>query len=300
MSETPYNSSQPDTSTYQTPSTSANNTTASAHSADTVQGGISPYLIAALIAFAVVILFIIGSAVAFMLFFMNSNSMRFDSTSIDTKSSLTAEGTASRKVKPDTAIANFMYQQKGVDITKMNQDADAKINTVTDYLKTNGIDSSKIVSNKNSYPNFTYRPDGTYDESETIVDVSFEITFENIEADMAQPNKVLKGLVDLGITQFSGFRYSIADSEKVCQELETEAIQKAYDLAVGRIEALGGGDVVKTEIQPYSSGCGQGFGYPIMSSEANMGTKSDSMQVPELSAGEQELQATASVKVIYE
>lgn len=217
------------------------------------------------------------------------------------ESSLTVEETVTRSITPDTATATFVYNEQGEELEEVNSKLDEVVVNVTNYLKEQGIEDKDIKSNKNSYPDYRYFPDGTNDQVGFNAEVNFEVTFRDLESEEVNPNAVLDGLVELGINQFYGFNYSIDDTESICKELEDEAIEKAIERAKKRVDSLGGGRIIKQEIPDTFGSCGNDYGYPFyaVDARAELASADSEGSVPELNYGEQELSASASVKVTY-
>lgn len=258
----------------------------------------------------VLLTIIIGSFVAFItivivfaLFMFSDNSPLRDLDNSRPTSSITVTGTAKQKVKPDTAIATFIYTQKGSDSKKLNEDADKTITKISEYLQKNGISNENIVSNKSSYTSYYPIPgDPRGSTEELTTDVTYEVTFDEIDKDPAKPNTILNGLVDLGVNRYYGFRYLFKNNESICKELEIKAIENGYTQAQRSIDALGKNKIISREVTESVGGCGGFDVYPIYSKEVGVSTSPDSLTdsiPPQLDAGEQELTHSVKVKVTY-
>jgi uncharacterized protein YggE len=223
-------------------------------------------------------------------------------TSSQPESSITVEASSSETVKPDTAIANFVYSTEGLNADELNQEVDEKLAQITDYLKEQGIEDNNIVSNKSTYQDFRFEPFQERPDQEVLVaEVNFEVTFEDLENSDINPNEVLDALTGFGVNRFFGFQYQIDDTEEICERLENQAIEKAYESAQNRVDALGGGRIISREVLPLTGNCGQDFAFPFFAEgrDADSVTSSDERVIPELSTGEQELTANATVTVTY-
>jgi hypothetical protein len=219
------------------------------------------------------------------------------------ESSIIVDAETSVEVKPDTIVANFVVNQEGANPKVLNDQADGVLADITRYLVDNGLATEDIVTNKSTYPNYQYAPDGRFDDqAELISEVTFEITFNNVQDDLSKPNTIMKGLVEKGVNRFYGYQYQINDREGICQDLESQAISKAYDLAQSRVDSLGGGRITSREVLPIGGDCGESLDFPIYASEGISKERLDQgidTEAPEISAGTQKVTARSSVKVIY-
>jgi uncharacterized protein YggE len=227
-------------------------------------------------------------------------------------SSISVTGTAKTKVKPNQAEITFYYSESGNDVNKLNQSVDQVTNKIKEALKRNGIEGADLVTNKNAYPDYSVvlptvvdragLPVKPSDNPPTKVEASFQIIFKKLQEDTTKPNKVLQEMTNLGVNRFDPLRYEIGDRTKVCNELQTKAIEDAYRRGGEQIQALGGGRIVRRQLQT-GQDCDNIFPpYYAMGREAMTTGAPDSSEQntpPEVNAGEQELTSQVSVTLDY-
>ena len=220
-----------------------------------------------------------------------------------TENSLQVQSVSRKKVSPDKIILNFALLKNGSEVDKLNQEADKKTKQIIAYLESVGVDRKDIVTRKNSYTDFQPASPG---ETRTMrekhnLSVNFELTLKNLENNFELPNQILQEVSQLGVNQFGWNDYQISNQAEICQELETQALEKARDLAEKRVKALGGGRIVSIQVSNLY-GCDDGVvsmpfsGRDMAISESQPSTTSPA---PEVLTGTKELQARAVIKVYY-
>jgi uncharacterized protein YggE len=220
-------------------------------------------------------------------------------------SKISVNGQASVKLKPNEAKTTMYYTQVGDNLSTLNQEADKKTNQIKEYLIKQGIDEKDMVINKNSYPDYDsmpmIKPDGSTNSGQrkTRMEVSFQVTFKNIQQDLSKPNKILDEATKIGVTRFDPFQYVVENQKQICKDLQTKAIEDGYRQGEDRIKALGGGRIVRKEVQTFSD-CAQDFrNYPVMAKEAMTSSSDMQTKAPDLTTGEQELVSQATVVLEY-
>ena len=199
------------------------------------------------------------------------------------------------KVKPDQATVQLFVSQAGTDIKKMNQQNDVITVKVTDYLIKNGVTKDKIMTNKNSYEEYSEiaidstKPSPKLTRVENIIDVVF-VNLDN------NPNAILDETLSLGVTRYGQFNYKTKDLKVICDQLEADVEKSVKVKADQKIKNLGG-NAVKTQYgQTYTAGCENSLGsVPIYDAKsASIGGV-----IPNVMTGEQEVSATANLNIEY-
>lgn len=199
-------------------------------------------------------------------------------------------------IKPDQATVQLVISQTGTDLVKMNKENDLIMSKVSEYLISKGIAKEKIKTNKTSFDNFEYLPDGTVKTPKQITaENTIEVEFVNLNNN---PNAILTETINLGVTRYGQFSYKSKDMKTVCDALEAEAEKSVKTKAENKVNNIGG-KIVKIQYnQTFTTGCDGNNSIPYFSTKAN-DLGSSASQSPELMTGEQELVSTASLNVEY-
>jgi len=134
--------------------------------------------------------------------------------------------------KPDVAQIDVSIVTEAVT-SKAAQDANsAKSKTLTDFLKTQGIEDKDIkTSGYNIYPQYNYnQPNARPQITGYQVNQSMQIKVRNLD----KVNEILDGIVGAGVNQINGLQFTIDDMEK----LKEDARQKAVEDAKMKAKAL--------------------------------------------------------------
>ena len=139
--------------------------------------------------------------------------------------------------KPDLAQLSFSVITQGKDAAKVQTDNDAKMSSVIDYLKTNGVNADDIqTSGYNLYPQYDYtRTDAT----QQIIGYNLN---QNVTAKIRKletVSTIVGGLTAKGINQINNVGYTIDDPDKLKQEARDQAIDKAKQKAQELADRIG-------------------------------------------------------------
>lgn len=217
---------------------------------------------------------------------------------------LSISGEAYRKVTPKQIILSFNLEEKGPDLQTLNKNADEKTSKIVQYLEQElKISRSKIKINKNSQPvtiySYSYPSNGT-DKYEQILNVYFEVNLENLQNSEQKSNEILQKLTSLGVTKINPITFTIPEEEKekICQELQTEAINKASEKAKNYILSLKNAKIVKEEIDANSYLCNRNY-YSTYREESGSSAGTTNSTVLYVNPGEQEISARVELRVTY-
>jgi uncharacterized protein YggE len=211
---------------------------------------------------------------------------------------LTVSETSKKLIKPDEAMVNLMVDKTGESAAALNLENDKIIIKVVDYLVTSGVKKENIKSNKNSYEDYNYGPNGERGSKIIRMNSNIEVKFLNTEADI---NSILQQTLDLGINSFGQIDYRIKNQEKVCEELQTEAEQKLKQKIEQKTQNLGVKVVSIIYNSGYDNNCNGGGMYPMYKSAIAPSDMMGGGIVGEnvLSGGQKELAYNASATVTY-
>jgi len=215
-------------------------------------------------------------------------------------STINVTGEAGKDITPDSYSINFGLEEKGNEISTLNNKVDQKTKDILEYLGTLGINKEQIKTNKSSYPNYTYLPTGENKENGEVVYISFEIKVENKPELTAKLNDITQKLTELGVTNINPTNYEISSEKRkqICSELEEQATKEAFDKAEKQIKNLGGGKIVRKQITGGGSTCTDGTVYPMYAAVSSEPTK-DAKSSPEVMTGQQKIQASINLVVDY-
>lgn len=154
---------------------------------------------------------------------------------------MSAEGKVT--AKPDTASISFSVVTQGKEATKVQEDNDKKMKTVTDYLKGEGVNEEDIkTSNYNLYPQYDYNT--RYDSEgktipPTIVGYNLTQTVTVKVRDLAEVGSIIGNLTSKGVNQIETMSYFIDDPDTLKAEARKQAVDKAKDKAQELADKLG-------------------------------------------------------------
>jgi uncharacterized protein YggE len=220
-------------------------------------------------------------------------------------SKIEIQGLAEKKIKYDKLTMGFVISKSGTDSVELNKSVDELTVKVQDLLAKNSIKKENIQSTKNSYPDYSDQYNGgTVDPNKvkkTIFDVRFTIKIEDLQSNLSLPNKLTSELTTIGVAQFDPYNYEIANQRAICDELKTIAIKDAREKGEKQIKAIGGNEIVSTQIQAGGDNCSE-FLYPMpYSTMDKMGANPDQLQSssPEVITGEKNITQQVSVTFEY-
>ncbi|MBC7472285.1 MAG: SIMPL domain-containing protein [candidate division SR1 bacterium] len=176
-------------------------------------------------------------------------------------------GIAEEKVKYDKLTMAFVISKSGTDSSELNKQIDELTIKALDMLAKNAIKKENIQTVKNSYPDYSdqYKTNSNSDlgkVKKTIFDVRFTVKIDDLQNNLNLPNTLAKELTAIGVNQFDPYNYEITNQRAICDELKTDAIVDAHEKGVTQIKAIGGNEIVSTQIQAGGDSC-TNFIYPI-------------------------------------
>lgn len=216
-------------------------------------------------------------------------------------------GTAEKKVKYDKLTMGFVISKSGTDSNELNKQVDELTIKAQDILAKNSIKKENIQTTKSSYPDYSdlYSTNGNPDGNRiknTIFDARFTVKIDNLQNNLSLPNTLVKELTAIGINQFDPYNYEIANQRAICDELKTIAIKDAREKGIKQIEAIGGEEIVSTQIQAGGDNCAD-FMYPIPLLAQNdnimISSRQEQTTTPEIVTGEKNITQQVSVTFEY-
>ncbi len=144
-----------------------------------------------------------------------------------------SEGRATRKLAPDSVSVNLGERITGSDTAKLQNDGNAKISKLVAELKKIGLKDEQIrTSNYSLYP--VYDKPGQFEFSTSV-----EVRIEKENPDASKVKEILTVSKNVGMTEYSGFYFFVANERDVVKELEGEAINDAKQSAQERANLAG-------------------------------------------------------------
>jgi hypothetical protein len=142
---------------------------------------------------------------------------------------MSAEGKVT--AKPDTASLSFSVVTQGKEATKVQEENDKKMKTVTDFLKSQGIKDEDIkTSNYNLYPQYDYNL--RYDAEgkslpPTIIGYTLTQTVTAKVRELEKVPGIISSLTAKGVNQIDAVSYFIDDPDGLKAEARAQAVDKA-------------------------------------------------------------------------
>ncbi len=137
---------------------------------------------------------------------------------------VSAEGKAT--ATPDVADFSFSVVSEGNNPSKIESDANDKITSAINYLKSNGVDS-KDIKTTNYYLSPKYNYDK--DNGKSYIDgYSFTESVQVKARDLTKVATYLGGLSKLGINQIGSVSFSVDNDEQYIAIARHEAFEKAF------------------------------------------------------------------------
>lgn len=225
-------------------------------------------------------------------------------------SKLTIQVQEKKKVAANTATINLTISETGTDTSKLNISIDKKSQKVLDYLKSEGLGEGDLQLNKNTFEDYNpiaYSPSSITPPNTTKQlrsEANIQVIFKLDKVGKDKPNQILQKTIDLGVNRFNGYNYTIDNQDELCQDMKNKAVEKAINQAKDQVKTLGGGRIVRSELNNNQYGCGNNFFYPTaMMGASDVMMKPASIEnqnnVPPVLVGEQELNVNVEVSVEY-
>lgn len=215
-------------------------------------------------------------------------------------------GTAEKKVKYDKLTMGFVISKSGADSNELNKQVDELTIKAQDILAKYSIKKENIQTAKSSYPDYSdqYTANGNSDlnnPKKTIFDARFTVKIDNLQNNLSLPNTLTKELIAIGVNQFNPYNYEIANQRAICDELKTIAIVDAREKGIKQIEAIGGEEIVSTQIQAGRDNC-EGLMYPMPYAAIDKISANPyqlETSTPEIVTGEKDITQQVSVTFEY-
>jgi uncharacterized protein YggE len=214
-------------------------------------------------------------------------------------------GVAEKKIKYDKLTMGFVISKSGTDASELNKQVDELTIKAQDILSKNSIKKENIQSSKNSYPDYNDQfLIGTAEqnkEKKTVFENRFTVKIEDLQNNLSLPNNLTKALTAIGINQFDPYSYAITNERAVCDELKTTAIKDAREKGNTQIKAIGGTEVVSTQILSGGDNCAA-IMYPIaygVADKFSLTTAPSQVTAPEVVTGEKNITQEVSVTFEY-
>lgn len=220
---------------------------------------------------------------------------------IETRNTITVSGTGEIYVKPDLAIVDFSVVTEATSVAKAMEDNTAKMNTVIDFMKQQGIED-KDLKTVNFYVNPRYE---WYDTQACLmlygvacpsgrrVLVGYEVT-QSLEVkirDMAKIGDIIQGGTDKGANQVGDLQFTIDKEEEFKSQAREQAIQDAKTKAEELASQLGVKlkNIVnfnESSVFPY---------YAMKESAIPSGFGGASSVAPQIQTGENKIEVTVNI-----
>lgn len=208
---------------------------------------------------------------------------------------------------PDIATFSFSITSDKTTVAAAQADATAKINEITSYLKTAGVDAKDIqTSDYSVYPQYEYSQSVCPMTSGTTVVYcpTGKQTLKGYEVrqtttvkvrDTTKAGDLLTGVGGKGATEVSGLNFTFDNPDQVQNEARDKAIANAKDKADKLAKSLG---VSLVRVVSYTE---NGGGYPIYYAKdmaSGMGGATSPSAAPEISIGQNKV--SSDVNITYE
>lgn len=232
--------------------------------------------------------------------------LRYIGTGINAANTITVSGTGDAYAVPDIGDFTFSVVSQKKTVADAQADATAKINAVTAYLKSAGVDEKDIkTTNYTIYPTYEYQGQvcaadgvsGIYCPPGKQVQTGYEVrqSTEVKVRDTSHAGDLLAGVGGKGATEVSGLSFTVEDPTAVQAQARGKAIAEAKAKADALAGQLG---VTLVRVVSFNENTG---GYPMPYAYGLGGgiAASDAKAVaPEISTGQNKV--TSNVSITYE
>ncbi len=155
----------------------------------------------------------------------------------DTSNTYSVQGTASRKVTPDSAVVTIGTIMEDTNIINLQNKANEKVNLALKDIKALGIKEEDIETN-----NYTVEPDYDKDNEKITgysINVALKITIKNTKPEDNAISNVIAKATSAGLNEVRNLTYFIEDEEKILNDLKLEAIDDAKGKANDQADKAG-------------------------------------------------------------
>lgn len=196
-------------------------------------------------------------------------------------SSLRVQGSASVKVKPDTAILEVGFSGENEDSTVIQEQATDAINAITTAILGEGIPEDDIsTAYLNTYPVYNYT-----DEGQTMRGYRVEHMLSVTVRDMDKAGSTLDAALKAGANAAGSIQYKSSEERKVYLQALALAVENATEKAdalaiasgvwLGTLEEVNeitnGGSVMRyAEEADYAKSTGAGIGSTVMAGDLDI------------------------------
>lgn len=232
---------------------------------------------------------------------------RYIGAGLSATNTITVSGSGEAVGVPDIATFTFSVTSLKSTVALAQTDATTKINAITTYLKSAGVDAKDIqTSDYSVYPQYEYSqavcpesPAGEayYCPSGKQVLKGYEVrqTTTVKVRDTAKAGDILTGVGGKGATEVSGLNFTFDKAEMLETEARNEAIEDAKAKAEELARALG---VTLVRVVSYNENGSYPPIYYAKDAAVGIGGDSETRSSPEISIGQNKV--TSNVSVTYE
>lgn len=179
-------------------------------------------------------------------------------------STLAVSGEAEKEIIPNDINISFRLEKKAnkTEMAKTNEEIDKEAKDIVNYLISKDVKSENIKTNKNSYPD--YNKENNTDNQ--ILAVDFQVEIKDFPNKKDGFNEIWQELINKKTTNLVQNNYSLDNQEKnkICDELQIQATKSANQKATNQLKALGGGNIIRKQIQNLDNSCGENYIFPYM------------------------------------
>ncbi len=234
--------------------------------------------------------------------------LKYIGAGVPASNTITVSGHGEALSVPDLATFSFSVVSDKLTVAAAQADATAKINAVTDYLKSAGIDSKDVQTSDYSVsPQYDYQSASCPVSSGGVVSYcppgrqvlkGYEVrqTTTIKVRDTAKAGDLLTGVAQKGATEVSSLNFTFDNPDAVQDDARNKAIKSAKDKADVLAKQLG---VSIVRVVSFSE---NGSGYPSPMYARAGGTANQAYDAksvaPEISVGQNKV--TDDVSVTYE
>jgi uncharacterized protein YggE len=137
---------------------------------------------------------------------------------------ISVTGSGKVYITPDIATINIGVHTEDADVAKALSDNTAKLQSVSDTLKSKGVAAADIqTTNFSVYPSQQYGPNGELTELKYAVDNTVTITVR----DLTKFGEILSQVVSNGANNIYGITFDASDRSKALSEARIAAIKDA-------------------------------------------------------------------------
>ncbi len=232
---------------------------------------------------------VLALVVILSLYFLVSINQKLNTAATTNTVSFSGEGKV--LANPDVAMLDLAIVTEATTSKAAQDQNSAKSQALTDFLKKQGIAEKDIkTTGYNIYPQYSYRPSEKPTISGYQVNQSIQIKIR----DLTNTDKVLDGVVSVGVNQINNLQLTIDSPEK----LKAEARQKAITDAKNKADELEGQLGIRLgRIVNFSENIG-GYPGPIMYAKEVSGQGGMGGGGPSVPTGENEI--VVSVTITYQ